>query len=471
MKIIPQSIVARVVWLVALVGLLSFLLHVYVVIFLVRPMFHNMTSAVAGQVILVRSLVMQAATAPNPQDLQKYLPPNMRISSPVDSLEGVQAAPPRFAEVVMSPMREKLLESIRLSIPIESSIEMQKQLFFDFEHAGQNWRISYDVFPPAFVLLGSMLGWLALVALGISGSFYVGVRLVTRPMSEVAGRIATQGHRIQPLQQPKHAAQEVRAMVRAFNQLVEEVQSADKKKMQMLAGLSHDLRTPLTRLRLRAETRFQEPDAQAFEQDISAMQRMIDQFMAYVHGNTRASLGREESVVEQLSRLMSHYPENTHSLDIAFNDPSLSLPSLGLGRILTNLMDNALAYGTAPWEVKLHERIIEGVHFAVITVYDGGQGMTAAEFEIAKQPFVRLGDAQGVGHSGLGLAIASQIADQLNGRLSTHRRSDGRFGIEFAWPITRLKTNHSAWQFGSDDKHSSPENAPAPAPAPAPGSC
>jgi two-component system, OmpR family, osmolarity sensor histidine kinase EnvZ len=442
MKIIPESIVGRVAWLVAFVGLLSFLMHVIVVASLVRPLFNDMTSALAGQVIMVKALITQANPSPTPQDIQKHLPPNMQILMFANASVDRPIEPPHLAQRAMRHMRDNLPSDIRVGIPRESSSYFQRQLLFDFEHQGKTWRISYDVFPPVLALLGSILGWLSLVALGVFASLYVGVRLVTRPMSEVAERLAAQGHGIQPLPQPKHAAREVRAMVQAFNQLVEEVKSADAKKMQMLAGLSHDLRTPLTRLRLRAETRFEEPDALEFEQDISAMQKMIDQFMAYVHGNTRASLGREESVVEQLSRLMSQYPDEVCSLDIALKVNDLTLPNMGFQRLMTNLFDNALAYGAAPLEVTLTYRLVDGLRFAAITVYDSGEGMTALEFDSAKLPFVRLGDAQGVGHSGLGLAIASQIADQLSGKLSIHRRADGMFGVEFAWPISRLKTNH-----------------------------
>jgi two-component system, OmpR family, osmolarity sensor histidine kinase EnvZ len=438
MKIVPQSIVARVAWLVAFFGLLSFLMHVIVVAALVRPLFNDMTSAVAGQVVLVKALVTQANPSLTPQDIQKQLPVNMRIYRPTNELVDRLAAPPRLAQSAMSPMREKLPSDIRVGVPVESTSELQKQLLFDFEYQGKTWRISYDVFPPVLVLLGSILGWLSLVAFGVSASLYVGVRLVTRPMSEVAQRIAAQGHAIKPLPQPKYAAQEVRAMVQAFNQLVDEVQTADQKKMQMLAGLSHDLRTPLTRLRLRAETRFQEPDAKEFEQDISAMQKMIDQFMAYVHGNTRSGLGREELVGDQLSRLIRQYPDEVCGLNIALKDTDLTLPDMGFQRLMTNLLENALTYGAAPLEVLLNARVVKGVQWAAITVYDSGKGMNAVEFDLAKQPFVRLSDANGVGHSGLGLAIATQIADQLNGTLSAHTRGDGMFGIEFAWPIHHL---------------------------------
>jgi signal transduction histidine kinase len=251
MKLMPQSIIARVTWLVAAVGLLSFVMHAFVVIILTRSLFSDMTAALAGQVVLVRALVTQAAVPPTSQELQQHLPPSMQVVSSTHALNTQLRELPRLAKFAMAPMRERLPADIRINVPQGSVYDLQKQFLFEFDHAGQTWRISYEVSPPVFVLFGSILGWLSLVALAVSASLYVGVRLVTRPMSEVAEQIAIQGQAIQPLPQPRHAAQEVRAMVQAFNQLVDEVQSADKKKMQMLAGLSHDLRTPLTRLRLR----------------------------------------------------------------------------------------------------------------------------------------------------------------------------------------------------------------------------
>jgi two-component system, OmpR family, osmolarity sensor histidine kinase EnvZ len=288
------------------------------------------------------------------------------------------------------------------------------------------------------VLLGSILGWLSLVALGVFASLYVGVRLVTRPMSEVAERLAVQGHGIQPLPQPKHAAREVRAMVQAFNQLVDEVKSADARKMQMLAGLSHDLRTPLTRLRLRAETRFEEPDAEAYEQDISAMQKMIDQFMAYVHGNARGRLGELQHVTEQIIQVLQNYSDEECSAQLLLDDSELKLPETAFKRLLTNLIDNALAYGGAPVRLVLVQKNDPLQATAALTVYDQGAGMSAREFEQALQPFVRLSESNEVGHSGLGLAIVAQIADQFGGNLQVVSQTDQLFGIEFSWPIQKM---------------------------------
>jgi two-component system, OmpR family, osmolarity sensor histidine kinase EnvZ len=436
MKLMPQSIVARLTWLVALVGGLSFLLHALLVTFLARPLFNDMTIAVAGQVRLVKALVEQASTPPSEQDIQAILPANMRIQSSTEGRD-ITNETPLPARGVASALQQSLPVGVVLRIQDEPDSASQKQFVFYFEHAGQPWRIRYAVLPPTSLLLGSVLGWLSLVALGVSVSMFFGIRMVTRPMSEIAKQIAAQGNGIAPLPLPKQASEEIRAIVHAFNQLVDEVKTADAKKMQMLAGLSHDLRTPLTRLRLRAETRFQETDTEAFEQDISAMQKMIDQFMAYVHGNARASLGRPYPVIEQIKQVIRGYPDHLCIAQFEIHNLGIELPDTAFQRLLTNLLDNAFAHGGAAVKVVLSERYENGHQHAVLTVYDSGLGMTAEQFKKALQPFVRLVEANGVGHSGLGLAIVAQIADQFGGKLCIVRRSDQTFGIEFSWPIQK----------------------------------
>ena len=110
---------------------------------------------------------------------------------------------------------------------------------------------------------------------------------------------------------------------------------------------------------------------------------------------------------------------------------TLAVHDLVVQRLLTNLIDNALAYGRAPVEVSL-QATVEG---AELRVTDHGAGMSAEDFERAQQPFVRLTNARSeLGHCGLGLAIVAQVARQLGGRLRAQRGADGRFGIVFTLP-------------------------------------
>jgi two-component system osmolarity sensor histidine kinase EnvZ len=107
-------------------------------------------------------------------------------------------------------------------------------------------------------------------------------------------------------------------------------------------------------------------------------------------------------------------------------------PDLLVQRLLTNLIDNALAYGQAPVEVSL-QATADGVQ---LRVTDHGPGMPLEEFDRAQQPFVRLTSARSeLGHCGLGLAIVAQMGRALGGRLQALRDSEGRFAIALDLPL------------------------------------
>jgi two-component system, OmpR family, osmolarity sensor histidine kinase EnvZ len=434
MSVLPSSITGRLALLTAALGLMSFVLHTLLMAFLMQPIFQNTTAAISGQVALIRLLVSGHSYAPEAELVQRIAPTRMRVEFQNSPFEELAEDKPLLARPTIDLMRGQLPAGVTLRIPEERFGDTQKTFLFDFEHNGTFWRIHYKLSPPVAFLWASVLGWLTLIALAVSLSLYFGLRSVTRPTSSIAKQIAAQGHAISELHTPAGATSEMQAMVKAFNQLLEEVKSADEKKMRMLAGLSHDLRTPLTRLRLRLETQWMLEESSELIRDISSMQKMIDQFLAYVHGHTRAGLGSDIHVGRQLPLILDAYAEKVRLLRTDTGG-SLTLPRLALQRVLTNLIDNALTYGKAPAEVALTARTVGDLSFGVMTVFDRGAGMSEAEFDRAKQPFIRLNESDGIGHTGLGLAIANQIADQLNGALSAVRRADGVFGVEFVWPL------------------------------------
>ncbi len=225
-------------------------------------------------------------------------------------------------------------------------------------------------------------------------------------------------------------------MTTAFNQMVVDSQKANERKLQMLAGLSHDLRTPLTRLRFRAEL-VQDPHAmEAFLQDISVMQNMINQFMAYVHGQTESSLGRPTDVTQQIHKVLIEFAEVNDAPSYRVEGVKAELPDLAFQRLLHNLLDNAVAHGGGKVMVSLALKSNAPKPEAVMTVFDGGRGMTPSEFQRAMQPFVRLQEDIGAGHCGLGLAIVGHIAEQLDGSIGIENHPEFGFGISFTWPIS-----------------------------------
>jgi two-component system, OmpR family, osmolarity sensor histidine kinase EnvZ len=309
---------------------------------------------------------------------------------------------------------------------------------------------------------------------------------VGRPLAQMSSAIqAQQQQRLQAIEVPPGASSEVASLAESFNELARAVHEADETKQLLLAGVSHDLRTPLARLRLRIETQCEpllgQPLADELQADLHALERIVSQFLAYVQGEgASANLGALESADALAAQVVASYAaqklrvaiegdragreaglrsgtgggrenggedgresrredgrEWNHEEGHGNSTGFFPLPDLALQRLLTNLIDNALAHGRAPVAVALEaERATGGLR---LTVWDHGSGMSAEEFERAKRPFVRLPGARAVlGHCGLGLAIVAQVARQTGATLSCTRDAAGRFGIELRWPAPPL---------------------------------
>jgi two-component system osmolarity sensor histidine kinase EnvZ len=267
------------------------------------------------------------------------------------------------------------------------------------------------------------------------GALLVSVRLIARPISRLADAITqqTSQHHAQlvPLPERSDASAELQSLVRAFNGLAHQVSAAAQARQQLLAGVSHDLRTPLARLRLRAETQCEPAVAEALTADLYALGRIVDQFLAYVQGDSGAALGAPEPLDRVVRDAVLRYANGEQAVSAHIEPVAMAVPDLVVQRLLANLIDNALAYGQAPVEVSLRATP-DG---AELCVTDHGAGMTPADFERAQLPFVRLTTARSeLGHCGLGLAIVAQMARQLGGRLQARRDADGHFAIAVSLP-------------------------------------
>lgn len=258
------------------------------------------------------------------------------------------------------------------------------------------------------------LALLLLVAVGLAAAVatIAGVRWITRPMERLAGEVAARQRELRPIRDMRPVATELRPLVDAFNGLVGSVAEADATRKQLLAGLSHDLRTPLARLRLRMECMCPEAQLESMEHDFQALQHIVDQFLAYSQGETDVALGAPEPLGVIAQRVAKSHAGGVRVEIEDAAAAALLVPDLALHRMLTNLLDNALAHGAAPVVL----RIRSSARQCELLVLDGGPGIAAARLDEALRPFVRLQASRpGVGHCGLGLAIVAQITRRLHG--------------------------------------------------------
>jgi two-component system osmolarity sensor histidine kinase EnvZ len=216
---------------------------------------------------------------------------------------------------------------------------------------------------------------------------------------------------------------EIRAVNGAFNQMSQEIQQSARDRTVMLAGISHDLRTPLTRLRLTAEMMSDKELAEGMILDIEDMDAILDQFISFMRDGSEEHL--EPTDLNQiLSEVAAQFAAQA---EVVFHPeplPEVPLKRLAVKRLVGNLVNNALRYGKGPIELAA----TEGRGEVCLTVRDHGDGIDESRIPELLQPFVRGESARTSQGSGLGLAIVARIVTLHRGALTLRNHPEG--GLE-----------------------------------------
>jgi len=265
------------------------------------------------------------------------------------------------------------------------------------------------------------LGWgAALLAIALAGAFLI-ASMIARPLAALtraSGRLG-RGEAHQPLAEA--GPRELRAVAAAFNRMASDLERIERERAMVLAGISHDLRTPLSRLRLALEMNPQASDREAMISDIDEIDAVIGQFLDFARGADEEK--SENELDEMLDELAGHY-RRIHR-QVSFRPghvPPFRFARMAVRRAVANLIDNALRYAGEPVEI---ETSSEG-NRVLVEVRDRGPGIPSAEVERVKRPFTRLEHARsGAGGAGLGLAIVERIARSHDGGLELAPRAGG----------------------------------------------
>jgi signal transduction histidine kinase len=273
---------------------------------------------------------------------------------------------------------------------------------------------------------------LALIpALGLILLAGLSIRLVLKPLRRLALAADRVGHGGEE-QVPEQGPSEVVTVIRAFNRMQQRIHQLIENRTQALAAVGHDFRTPLARLRLRAEAVPDAEDRQAIEADIGEMEAMIESLLAYLGGDSDPEAPAPTDIAVMCATLIDNAADR--GSDARYEGPDhLELPvrPLGLKRAISNLVDNALHHGTA-----MTLRLWEEDDQVTICVEDNGPGLPDDMLEEVLKPFVRLDTARPrdtVGF-GLGLAIVVRAVEQEGGRFQLRNRTDGGLAAEIILP-------------------------------------
>ena len=244
-------------------------------------------------------------------------------------------------------------------------------------------------------------------------------RRIDRPLRALVEAARTLGGGARPDSLPEDGPAEIATVSRSFNQLVRSLDAAERERGLMLAGISHDLRTPLTKLRLGVEILRDGADAElaaSLTRSIAELDAIVGQFLDFARGDDAAALPAERASLESLAReVAASFADHGQPLELdALPSPPLLMRVALVRRAVVNLVENAFRHGRAPVAL----RTGSDARWAWIEVADAGDGIGAADIEAVKQPFRRAGAARhGASGSGLGLAIVERIACSHGGAL------------------------------------------------------
>jgi two-component system, OmpR family, osmolarity sensor histidine kinase EnvZ len=429
----PRSMLWRLGTLSLAVTALSLVLHLLVITVWMQPLFDGLFKQLAARVQVTRALLQATPAEDRDATMARLKTEDFHVVRVPNQHAAPQALP---LLPTPAPLGPSLIERLGPGFDVGQAPDALQSfatrvLWIYFTVDGQAWRVEARGQPPVWAMLGTGIGWLLLAAAAVAASLLVGLRFVVQPIRDLAQHITHQRGALQPLLMPPGASTELHALVDAFNRLADRLRAADRSKQQLLAGVSHDLRTPLARLRLRIETQCDAKVAQASEVELRAVEHIVSQFLAFVHAEHAAGAGPVASLQATALQVIASYAEQGLDVRWVSSAADVALPALVTQRWLTNLIDNALAHGQAPVDVQWSAPTANEHRLAV---WDHGPGLSPAQFAQALEPFVRLRQDASIGHCGLGLAIVEQIATQWQAQLACSRDAAGRFGIVMTWP-------------------------------------
>jgi two-component system osmolarity sensor histidine kinase EnvZ len=282
---------------------------------------------------------------------------------------------------------------------------------------------------------GIIIAWIIGVPLLALVAILILVRQLNRPLKRLqlaALRVGKGQHATQL--DTQSGSTEIRAVNRAFNQMTREIQQAAKERTFMLAGISHDLRTPLTRLRLTAELMKDREVAEGMVLDIEEMDAILDQFIAYMRDGSDEPVvtANLNGLIEEIVAQVSAHAEVSFE---AGELPDMPMKRLSLKRMLDNLVSNGLRYGGAP--LHLRTVLVADRQEVELTVRDHGPGVDEKDIPSLLQPFVRGESARTSQGSGLGLAIVARIVKMHHGRLEIRNHPEGGLVATITLPLNR----------------------------------
>ncbi|WP_070106170.1 ATP-binding protein [Burkholderia plantarii] len=406
----PRSLLGRNFLLLVALALASQAAVITVFLtFIQKPRIDDAASLVASQIVAMQKLL---AALPEHERSRELLGLN-GIPQEAVPFERMRGEPPS------GYVLHVFFEGLEARLPPDTTIRWEREGERRFwVRLNVGGRYDWVMWHPGSAVAHVLPWGLICLLLTVATVPVLGAYLMHRPVDTALRRLARAAATVErgewPDAVPVTGPRELATVAEAFNRMVAVLADLEATRTEMLAGISHDIRTPLTKLRLvvAAPDAFEAAQASA-ERFIQDIDMIVQQFIDFARG------WNDEAVVacdlnELISQLAADYTGLGHSFEASLEPlPPIPVRQISLQRLLMNLMQNAVVYGRTGLAVRT--RAEPG--WAIVCVEDRGPGVPDAMLPLIMQPFRRGTQDSGKGGTGLGLAIVARIASQHGGRL------------------------------------------------------
>ncbi|MCW1247757.1 ATP-binding protein [Pseudomonas sp. SAICEU22] len=329
---------------------------------------------------------------------------------------------PDNAPISVSSLQEALGDSYALTFNQIPGPTMHYQAHLRLKDGNP---LTIDVRPA----MAPLSPWLPMVLLGqlalLIGCTWLAVRIAVSPLTRLAQAVETLDPNAHGVRLDEKGPTEVVHAAKAFNAMQDRIAAYLKERMHLLAAISHDLQTPITRMKLRAEFMDDGVEKDKLYSDLGEMEHLVREGVAYarsIHGATEASC--RISLDAFLDSLVFDYQDTGQDVQLSGKNAAvIDTRPHALRRVLVNLVDNALKFGGAA-QIQVQPAATGKL---AIQVLDRGPGISEQELAEVLKPFYRVESSRNreTGGTGLGLAIAQQLANAMGGSLTLSNREGG----------------------------------------------
>ena len=440
MKLVPSSLFARTFFLIAFVLCSSLIAWMG---FLRLSDRTPLAQQLAWEVNSVVNLTRNALVAAQPE-LRR------RLLTDLAQEEGVRIVPAEDTDQIETPPNNPFLQEVARRLReqmgpgtlLASSVNSEQAFWIRTPIAGDAYWIGIN---PHRIERNPEPKWMEWIAIALAVSLLIALglsRWLNQPLTRLATAIEhmAAGRRPGPL--PEAGPGEIARLNRRFNRLTEQLSALESDRKLALAGISHDLRTPLARLRLELElTEMQESAKRSMVEEIERIDAIVGQFIEFARDPDELTGAPVDvtRVVESIARTHNTARQNGKLVWIVQVPPDLIWigRNIDLERIVSNLVDNAVIHGqSADGVVRLQISASRHQDRVAIMVQDQGLGLPADSLEQVLRPFARMDRARGgpVGGAGLGLAIVDRLAQRAGGGVRLFLPASGGLTVRVELP-------------------------------------